>query len=1185
MPTRLPENAIRVLEKRYFIKDDEGRPVETPEQLFTRVARTIAAPDRTYDPKARIEETEEEFYDLVASLDFMPNSPTLMNAGRPLGQLSACFVLPVGDSMEEIFDSLKFAALIHKSGGGTGFAFSRLRPRNDVVRSTMGISSGPVSFMNVFNHATEAVKQGGTRRGANMGILRVDHPDILQFIQCKRDLSQITNFNISVALTERFMEAAERDEEYDLVNPRSKKVTGKLKARTVLDQIVHNAWETGEPGIVFIDRINQKDPLTPVIGEIEATNPCVTGDTWVHTSEGPRRVSDLLGRPFRARVDGVDHATGSEGFFRTGVKPVVRIETTEGYTLRLTSDHRVRRAATFSRDRRDVEWIEAGRLRPGDRVLLNDHRGSAAWPGAHTMEEGYLVGLLVGDGTLKSDKAVLSVWRPAMAANASAVQIPPGVAAVMEAALEAARSLPHRSDFSGWTEVAGRGEYRLASGSLKRLAHELGMGPGRKAITPAVEGASSAFARGFLRGLFDADGSVQGSQEKGVSVRLSQSDLLRLEAVQRMLLRLGIASRIYKNRRGAGTSLLPDGRGGRAVDPTLPQHELVVSGENLLRFEALVGFADVEKAARLAGTLSRYRRRLNRERFTARVAAVAPDGMEAVYDVRVPEIHSFDAGGLHAHNCGEQPLHAFDSCNLGSLNLANVVTEAGAIDWEHLRRMVRSSVHFLDNVIDANHYPIPQIDETSKANRKVGLGVMGWADLLIRLGIPYDSNEATALGEKVMKFIQDEGHRMSEELAKVRGPFPRWKGSRPDLAGEPPRRNSTVTTIAPTGTISIIAGCSGGIEPIFAVAFVRNQAGMEMPDVNPTFVAIAKREGWYSEDLMMKVARRGTVRGLEGVPEKWQRIFATSHDVTPEWHARMQGAFQVSTDNAVSKTVNFPAHATEKDVAEVYWLAYKLGCKGVTVYRDGSRPEQVLNIDKVNRKGPAAAGPSPAPEGVPSAEALTGALAQAGKKNGNGHKAVVALVTAPPAPAAEAVPPAAVEPRPRRVQGATYRVGTPTGTAYITINDRDGEPFEVFINVGKAGSDMTALAEALGRLASLVLRLPSQQSSAERAQEIVSQLARIGGRRSTGFGSERVSSLPDALAQVLAEHVGIELPGSMKPKGAGNFCPNCGETGGTHKRDCVTMVRGGDLCPECNHATFVWEEGCRKCHSCGHSEC
>lgn len=709
----LSKNALTVLEKRYLKRDKNGKVLEKPEDMFHRVAAAIAAAETRFNADADTAALTDKFYSMMVNFEFLPNSPTLMNAGRELGQLSACFVLPVGDSIDDIFDAVKYTALIHKSGGGTGFSFSRLRPAHDVVMSTTGISSGPISFMRVFDIATETIKQGGTRRGANMGILRVDHPDIMDFIMCKSDQKQLNNFNISVGLTEAFMKAVEKDEEYQLINPRSGEPAGTLNAAKVFHRIVKQAWSNGEPGIVFLDRLNRDNP-TPKAGEIESTNPC-----------------------------------------------------------------------------------------------------------------------------------------------------------------------------------------------------------------------------------------------------------------------------------------------------------------------------------------------------------------------------------------GEQPLLPYESCNLGSINLGKM-TVNGEIDWTRLKEVIILAVRFLDNVIEVNNYPLPQIDEMTRANRKIGLGVMGWADLLIELGIPYNSSDAVALGEKVMRFINEEGHAASRDLAAERGPFPNFPGSVYDRPGSAPMRNATVTTIAPTGTISIIANASSGVEPLFAVSFVRQVLDNNiLVDVNPRFEKIAREQGFYSEELMKRIADHGTVHGIEDIPEDVRRTFVTAHDITPEVHIEMQASFQRHTDNAVSKTVNFPNSATVEDVEKVFLLAYRMDCKGVTIYRDGSRDMQVLSTGKKEEK--------PA---VHAAE----------------EKKLVKRE------------------RPKALQGWTYQMQTGCGPLYITVNEDKAGLFELFTTMGKAGGCAASQCEAIGRMVSLAWR------SGVQARQVIKQLLGISCHLPSGFGDNRVLSCADAVARAIQAHMAAKgydtgLEAQAPERGA---CPECG---------------------------------------------
>ncbi len=755
------EQALKVLEERYLVKDEKLLPVETPEEMVWRVAWEIASAEATWGAnKKDVESIAVDFYELMVSRKFLPNSPTLMNAGRELGQLSACFVLPVEDNMGGIFGTIRNTALIHQSGGGTGFSFSRIREKGARVKSTSGVASGPISFMNAFNAATETVKQGGTRRGANMGMLRIDHPDIMEFITCKEDNGTLNNFNISVAITEKFMKAVEKDKDYDLISPLTGKRTGSLNAREVFDIIVKQAWKNGEPGIVFIDRMNKDNP-TPKIGAIESTNPC-----------------------------------------------------------------------------------------------------------------------------------------------------------------------------------------------------------------------------------------------------------------------------------------------------------------------------------------------------------------------------------------GEQPLLSYESCNLGSINLSNFV-EDGEIDWDRLRDVIRWSVRFLDDVIDMNKYPIEEIDEMTRSNRKVGLGVMGFSDMLIQLEVPYNSDEAVAVAEDVMRFIQEEGRKMSEELAKDRGVFPNWKDS---IYGERKQRvrNATITTIAPTGSISMIADASSGVEPLFAVSFIKNVMDKdELVMTNPIFLSIAKRMGFYSEDLMKKIAKSGTLDGIDEVPKEVKRVFVVAHDVSPIWHLKIQAAIQKYTDNAVSKTVNFDHSATKKDVAEVYKLAYELGCKGVTIYRDGSREEQVLNIGKVNKKGAQEVQTDPSTR--------------------------------------------VVRQRAKVTYGRTIQIMTGCGKLYVTVNeDEKGRPFELFSAMGKAGGCAASQAEAISRMVSTSLR------SGIEPKVIIKHLKSIACHRPFGFGPDRITSCSDAIARALESFISPPTLGIVKDenivKTQKQLEIKIEDIQPQKKEKASGSSYIGGICRECG-GPIEYEGGCMVCRSCGYSEC
>ncbi|HEY7481234.1 MAG TPA: ribonucleotide reductase N-terminal alpha domain-containing protein, partial [Gemmatimonadales bacterium] len=942
---QLSPNAVTVLEKRYLVKDESGKPAETPSDLFWRVALTVAEADRKYGAdEKQVRQSAQDFYDLMATRVFMPNSPTLMNAGRPLGQLSACFVLPVDDALSNgksgIYDTLRAMALVHQSGGGTGFSFSRLRPKNDIVRSTMGVASGPVSFMSLFDASTDVVKQGGTRRGANMGILRVDHPDIMEFITCKDDTTKITNFNISVAVTDKFMAAVDADEPYDLIHPKTGAVTGQLQARAVWQRIIHGAWKTGEPGVFFVDKANHYNPV-PHLGGYEATNPCFAGDTLVYTAQGLHSIAELAAQGealpvvLDARFSAGEHGPAGAPF-ATGTKPVFRLSTKEGYQVRVTENHRFMTARG---------WVEARKLEKGDEIHLLNTKGGFGRDG--TAEEGRVLGWLIADGHITGDSghgAVLGFW------GDDRTELAPAFAADVNAMLgQDAQSSRYPV---GVVEVPSRDLATVSSARLRELiAQRFGLNAENKTagVPTAVLRGSEALQRGFLQALFTADGHVAGNPDKGVSVRLTSISLPLLRDVQRLLLNFGLVSRLYSDRHPARQIQF---RGATYL--CQPDHDLVLGKDNVARFAEEIGFLGKVKQNRLLNKLGAYGTRgPYRERFVARFEALEPEGEEIVYDLTEPVTHSFIANGFVVHNCGEQPLLPYDVCNLGSINLGAFVRD-GTIDWDALRSVIRTSTHFLENVIDANQYPLDDITDLAQHIRRIGLGVMGLADLFVRLGIAYDSDEGVELGRKIQKFVDEEAKIESERLAESRGTFPEWPKSiwgPDDTAARGPDgerirpmralRNCNVTTVAPTGTISIIANCSSGIEPLFAVAFMRNQAGVLMPDVNEDFVAAAKKEGWYSDDLMRRIAEVGHIEFAE-VPEKWRRVFVTANHIKPEWHIRMQAAFQEYNDSAISKTCNFAHDATEEYVEEIYRLAYKLNCKGVTVYRDGSRDMQVL---------------------------------------------------------------------------------------------------------------------------------------------------------------------------------------------------------------------------------------------------
>ncbi|HEU0156963.1 MAG TPA: LAGLIDADG family homing endonuclease, partial [Stellaceae bacterium] len=792
---------------------------------------------------------------------------------------------------------------------GIGYDFSTLRPRGAPVKGVGADASGPLSFMDVWDAMCRTIMSAGYRRGAMMATLRCDHPDIEAFIEAKREPGRLRMFNLSVLVTDTFMQAVEDNAPWQLVFAGT--VAKVLAARELWDKIMRATYAYAEPGVIFIDRINRRNNLW-YCETITATNPSLTADAWIFTVEGPRQISELVGRPFVAIVGGECRPSDLRGFFATGTKPIVVLETAEGHRLRLTADHRVRQVTRRARETVDWRWHEVGQLAVGDEVLLHDHRAMPGWgdPGAAERDraEGYLLGLLLGDGTMKADKAVLSVWPGRRVANGGFER--PGVAGVMAAALAAARQLPHRADFTGWIEVPGRGEQRLALGAAKRLAADHGLAPGRKHLTPAIERRSSAFYETFLRGLFDADGSVQGGQQKGVSVRLSQSRLDTLAAVQRMLLRLGIASTIYAQRRPAGERALPDGRGGHRLYTVRAQHELVIAGENLARFAGRIGFADTEKAARLTNALAAYHRLLNRERFVATVKSVEPAGDAEVFDTAIPGIHAFDANGLWAHNCGEQPLPPYGACLLGSINLARLVerpfTAEARLDLDRLRALVPDCVRMMDNVIDISQFPLPQQKEEAAQKRRIGLGVTGLADALILCGLRYGSATAVAAAEEWLGVIEREAYLASTALAAEKDAFSLYESER-YLAGETIKgldpevreaiarhgiRNALLTSVAPTGTISLFAdNVSSGIEPVFSFRHTRN---------------VLAPDGTRREEEVSDYAYR-LFRRLKGENAPLPDYFVDAQVLSPEDHVVMQAAVQKHIDSSISKTINVPA--------------------------------------------------------------------------------------------------------------------------------------------------------------------------------------------------------------------------------------------------------------------------------------
>ncbi|MFH1478334.1 MAG: LAGLIDADG family homing endonuclease [Candidatus Omnitrophota bacterium] len=1111
--------------------------------------------------------TRQKIVSVIEKISYMPQFfKTILKEEYFFVRVSGVSLLGIMDTYDLTVpcghNYLANGFISHNSGGGTGFSFSRLRGKNSVVRSTGGVSSGPVSFMKVFNAATQAVKQGGTRRGANMGILRIDHPDILEFIRCKESDKEITNFNISIALTEDFMKKVIDDKEYNLIDPHTKKVVNRLKAKEVFDLIVELAWKNGEPGIVFIDRINKYNP-TPKLGEIESTNPCVTGNTLVSTEHGLMKMSDIVkffkkgglrvatddrvaeilysegqrgGLAIKARC-GITFNSISKALY-SGEKEVFKLVTASGYELEATGDHKIMTTKG---------WIELKGLKKNYHKILiqsgegrfnedkrlpfpvvnnfigeNGLRSKLNLPLEWSKELGQALGWIVGDGWLregekdcrvgltfsKDDKEILASLKESLnnwyGCDIKEVKRENGV-----------KHLSYHSKYFV--------EFFKSLGVKAWQSHE-------KEVPESIYTAPKEAVIGFLQGLFGADGTVRDNPKSNSSwVALTSKSKTLLNQVQLLLLNFGIKSKLYDRSRKPRENLFPyitkDGK-HKTYSSDGILFELGIFGESRERFRLLVGFSNEKKNKSLDSI--RFKR-FYRQEYEEDILFIKKIGKRKVYDITEPQTHSMIVSGIVAHQCGEQPLLPFESCNLGSINLSTVVVgnEKKEIDWEKLKKLVHTAVHFLDNVIDMNKFPLKEIEDMTRANRKIGLGVMGWADMLIKLEIPYNSDEAVELAGKIASFIDEESKVKSEELAGKRGAFPSYNDSIFAEQEVGMRRNATLTTIAPTGTISIISNTSSGIEPIFALSYYRNVMDNDkLVEVNPLFEEIAKNEGFYSRKLMEDIAERGSVKDIPEVPEKYKKTFVTSHDIAPIWHIRMQAAFQRYTDNAVSKTVNFHQDASKEDVHEVYMLAYKLGCKGITIYRDKSREEQVLNIS--------------------SNPALSKNISIAKDKN--------------------------VAPRPRPVvtTGTTTKVNTGCGNLYITINvDDNNMPFEVFIQMGKAGGCAASQLEAIGRLVSLALR------SGVENKKIVDQLRGIRCPSPSWGKGGRIFSCADAIARVLELRLGS---GSMhtKEEELEQRSPH------TMIEDKLGNVVG--VCPDCG-AALRHEEGCVVCRSCGYSKC
>ncbi len=1125
---KLTENALTVLKKRYFKQNENGEIIEDWNKLIWRVATNISGNEA---------DKKDRYFKLLNSGYFLPNSPTLMNAGSDLQQLSACFVLPLEDSMESIFESVKNAALIHKSGGGTGFSFSKLRQANARVRSTNGVSSGPISFLKVFNAATDAVKQGGTRRGANMAILNVDHPEILEFITCKEDITKLTNFNISVGITEKFMKAVNENEDFELISPHNGEVVRKVNARDVFNLIVKMAHKNGEPGIVFIDQINKYNP-TPQAGKIESTNPCFHPDTFISTENGLEKIRDLFEKQEKITIYSDDRvyndkfkinsreyfangiSSRSASIIKTGVKQTYKISLHNGQEIKVTSDHKILTTEG---------WKMTSELTENDEILIQSGRGSWSENDEIGSELGLFMGWLLGDGWLTSDEKVLGL---VFAAEEKYL---------LSKFSEIAQKY-HGGE--GIINVRENGCWQLLFKRKKfvELFKSFGLEPKKapeKYIPEILFSSTRETIRNLINGLFSSDGTINYIDEAHRDIRLSSTSYKMLQQVQLILLNEAIFSNIYDRTKKEQQQFSYTSKTGiQKQYESHPYYELIINGDDLLRFRDFVGNLIHEKKDLKLQQVARESRK--KTYYHSKLKAIEPFEETEVYDIIEPVTHSLIANGIVAHNCGEQPLLPNEACNLGSLNLAAMVKD-NDVDWELLKQTIYDSVEFLDDVINQSQFPLPEIDKMVKANRKIGLGIMGWADLLFILGEPYNSQQALELAEKVMEFIDYHSKLRSSELAKVHGSFPNftesiyhnatlqresrkfdWKKLKKDIQKNG-LRNATTTTIAPTGTISMILNTSGGIEPQFSLVYVKNvMDGEKLLYINPHFEKAVKKVGIYSKELMEKVSEKGSIAEIKEIPDELKKIFVTSHDISPQWHIKMQAAFQKYTDNAVSKTINFNEEATKEDIQMAYELAYELGCKGVTVYRDGSRQNQVLNKGKTIKE----------------------------KTISNGDRI-------------------APRQRPAITIGTTQKIETGCGHMYVTINSDEKGACEVFTQMGKVGGCASAQLEAIARLTSLCLRSNVKVSS------IVRQLKGIRCPSPMWSNGNMVTSCADSLAKSLEKFVQLE------PENLSNIEKLNKEAG-----EVIHISPKGLManCPDCG-STIEHSEGCLKCNSCGWSKC
>ncbi len=1193
-------NAQRVISKRYSLKDAQGRALEEWSDIVRRVVGHVSVAET--DPKSR-----DEFYaamsEIMLNREFVPNTPCLVNAGKPSGQLAACFVLDVPDSIAGIMKTATDAAIIHQTGGGTGFTFEKLRPSGAMVRSTHGVASGPVSFMNIFNTTTDTVKQGGVRRGANMGMLRVTHPDILRFIHAKNDQHSLTNFNISVNVTDRFLEAVDKKEWfqcefdgqawaepiYDPVRggdyvvyrgPTGETVTfsdksafasadlsnctieepprpGMIYAPDIWNRIVASAHKYAEPGIAFIDEVNRHNHMIKSMGPIMSCNPCVAGDTLVYTDQGLLTIRELYETAAKPDVT-VDSRFGYERTFasasrafKTGYKEVYRLQTREGYYVRATANHRIMT---------NRGWVELQYLRPGDKVHTLNRKGGFGIKGS--LELGRSLGWLIGDGHLAdgTGRATLSFF------GEEQVLAPLFSKHVGDVVAGMGRS--DRAYTSKVVEVVGRNESRITTERLYRVAAEHGITSKHKLHVPdSVLRGSEDMQRGFLQALFSADGTVLDAEYKGIDIRLTSTSIQLLEGVQQILLNFGIASRIYLNRRTAAKRRWPDGHGGLKEYKCQAYHELNISKQNLLTFHDEIGFLQESKITRLNNAIGRLVRGLKRELFVATVKSISPDGTEEVFDLTQEDTHSFVANGIIIHNCGEQFLHFSNSCNLGSIDLSKFYKHVGdgtnpaeCIDWDRLAEATHLCVQFLDNVINTCAWPLPEIDSIVKRTRPVGLGIMGFADLCLKLRITYGTPQSIDLMDKVMGFVRRESWIKSLKLGAVKGVFPEYEPNKEsydkflrdllgdvidkDLGGRITPRNYEVTTIAPTGTISLVAETSSGIEPNFSWAYVRQDTLGTRTYVHTLAAQALGIDVDQTDQQSINEAAAYVVAHESELPP----YFISAMSISAEQHIHVLAAAQRHVDNSVSKTCNGAVDDTVESVDALYRLARQLGCKAVSYYRDGSRENQVLTSMKREEKGETACNPEASVEALDKPPVSLRDAAHVGARGAKAEQTAAAV---------------RIE-RPRELRGATWQIGFDGQNLYVTVN-HDGSMIQEVFATGP-------ISGGVGLLASKMLR------GGFDAAEVAHSLNKVTGTHSVWFNERLLTSPEQAVAEciMLTSRRLAGLPDSARAAGKPQAAAHLAAASGMS-----SMI---SICPEC-HGQLEHASGCDFCRDCGYSKC